>query len=214
MQAHKRELIKAERLTSICHLSGRGARDGARTEKRRYHGVFALLCISALLTIAHAQPATPPSPAWQVYFSPAGGATTAICQALGNARSSILVQAYSFTSAPIADALIRAHKKGVRVQVLLDKSQQQMKYSCIDILMAAGVPLLIDASHAIAHNKVMIIDNEILITGSFNFTKAAEERNAENLLIIHNKDLSAKYLSNWGDHQSHSLPYRRQVGLK
>ena len=65
----------------------------------------------------------------------------------------------------------------------------------------------IDSAHAIAHNKVMIIDGETLITGSFNFTRAAEESNAENLLVIHDKPLAVKYLRNWQDHARHSEDY-------
>ena len=63
---------------------------------------------------------------------------------------------------------------------------------------------MIDPAHAIAHNKIMIIDGETVITGSFNFTKAAEKRNAENLLIIHDKDLEGRYIENWKNHAGHS----------
>ncbi len=110
---------------------------------------------------------------------PRGGATFAIRQALDNAKSEVLVQAYSFTSASIAEALVKAHQRGVKVQVLLDKSQRTEKYSSADFLANAGIPTKIDAAHAIAHNKVMIIDKEIVITGSFNFTKAAEDLPAD-----------------------------------
>ncbi|HCA81727.1 MAG TPA: phospholipase D family protein, partial [Bacteroidetes bacterium] len=74
-------------------------------------------------------------------------------------------------------------------------------------LAGAGISVFIDHVHAIAHNKVMIIDNESIITGSFNFSKAAEERNAENILIIQNKQLAAKFLENWRIHQRHSTLY-------
>jgi phosphatidylserine/phosphatidylglycerophosphate/cardiolipin synthase-like enzyme len=80
------------------------------------------------------------------------------------------VQAYSFTSALIAKALVDAHKRGVRVQVILDKSQRTEQYSSADFLANQRVPTTIDANHAISHNKVMVIDGEIVITGSFNFT--------------------------------------------
>jgi len=73
----------------------------------------------------------------------------------------------------------------------------------------AGIPTFIDDKHAIAHDKIMIIDRETVITGSFNFTKAAEEKNAENLLIIRNKDLAKTYLDNWMKHREHSEPYER-----
>jgi phosphatidylserine/phosphatidylglycerophosphate/cardiolipin synthase-like enzyme len=84
----------------------------------------------------------------------------------------IFVQAYSFTSSPIAKALVDAQKRGVKVQVILDKSQKTERYTSATFLDNAGVPTLIDAKHAIAHNKVMIVDNQTIITDSFNFTKA------------------------------------------
>jgi phosphatidylserine/phosphatidylglycerophosphate/cardiolipin synthase-like enzyme len=65
----------------------------------------------------------------------------------------------------------------------------------------------IDVQHAIAHNKVMIIDGETVITGSFNFTKAAEENNAENLLVIRDKKLAERYERNWQEHERHSEVY-------
>ena len=70
--------------------------------------------------------------------------------------------------------------------------------------MNAGIPTYIDAKHAIAHNKIIIIDRRIVITGSFNFTRAAEENNAENLLIITSPELAEKYLQNWQTHRDHS----------
>lgn len=168
---------------------------------------FVLLCLFALQIVAIAQPATTSSPTWRVYFSPGGEATFAIRQALDNAKSTVLVQAYSFTSAPIAEALVKAHKRGVKVQVILDRSQKTHKYSSADFLANSGILTRIDAVHAIAHNKIIIIDNEVVITGSFNFTKAAEEKNAENLLVIHNKELATRYTDNWMHHEGHSEPY-------
>lgn len=143
----------------------------------------------------------------EVYFSPKGGATEAVVSALGNAEKSIHVQAYSFTSAPIAKALVEAHKRGVAVNVILDKSQKTEKYSSADFLAHAGIAVLIDSKHAIAHNKIMIVDGKTVITGSFNFSKAAEESNAENLLVISDMDLAARYLQNWEDHCAHSISY-------
>ncbi len=71
-----------------------------------------------------------------------------------------------------------------------------------------GIPTFIDPAHAIAHNKIIVIDQETVITGSFNFTRAAEERNAENLLIIKSKDLAKPYIDNWNQHKEHSEPYQ------
>jgi phosphatidylserine/phosphatidylglycerophosphate/cardiolipin synthase-like enzyme len=142
-----------------------------------------------------------------VCFSPNGGCTKAIVDQIDNAKSEILIQAYSFTSAPIAKALVNAHKRGVHVEIILDKSNKSEKYSAGDFIVHMGVTTYIDSQHAIAHNKIIIIDKEIVITGSFNFTKAAEEKNAENLLIIKNKKLAEIYIDNWYKHKEHSERY-------
>ena len=146
---------------------------------------------------------------WQVYFSPKGGCTDAIIRELDKAKTSVLVQAYSFTSAPIAKALLDAHKRQVKVDVLLDKSQTGKKggYSPATFLLNQGISVKIDSAHAIAHNKVVVIDGESVITGSFNFTKAAEEKNAENLLVIRDKKLAFLYTRNWEEHERHSERY-------
>jgi phosphatidylserine/phosphatidylglycerophosphate/cardiolipin synthase-like enzyme len=149
---------------------------------------------------------------WEVYLSPKGGCTDAIIRELSKAKTSILVQAYSFTSPPIAKALVDAHKRGVRVEVILDKSQRTDQYSSATFFANAGIPVKIDAAHAIAHNKVMVIDGETVITGSFNFTKAAEENNAENLLVIHDKQLTDRYIKNWEEHARHSEVYAGRGG--
>ncbi|MCL1894529.1 MAG: phospholipase D family protein [Holophagaceae bacterium] len=143
----------------------------------------------------------------QVHFSPGGSPTTAVINVLDEAKRSVHVQAYSFTSALIASALKSAHDRGVKVLVVLDKSQRSERYTSATFLTNAGIPVWIDKKHAIAHNKVMIIDESIVITGSFNFTKAAEERNAENLLIISNKQIADEYLANWEIHRGHSEAY-------
>lgn len=143
-----------------------------------------------------------------VYFSPDGSCTAAIVQEINDARKAILVQAYSFTSKPLAEAMMRAHKRGVEVWVVLDSSQRTSKYSSATFFRNQGMDVYIDSKHAIAHNKVMLIDNRVIITGSFNFTKAAEERNAENLLIIKEKiQLVRAYWHNFDKHLDHSVEY-------
>lgn len=139
-----------------------------------------------------------------VYFSPGGGAQAALVAAIGQARKSILVQAYSFTSAPIARALKAAWDRGVAVRVILDKSQRSEHYTGLTYLVHAGVPTWVDSAHAIAHNKVMVFDGRVVATGSFNFTKAAEEKNGENLLLLESPSLAEVYARNWQDHLEHS----------
>ena len=85
------------------------------------------LCLTGFATLAAPPPTAPPP--ITVYFSPRGGCTDAITAELGHATNNVLVQAYSFTSAPIAKALVEAHKRGVKIEVVLDKSQRSEKYS-------------------------------------------------------------------------------------
>jgi phosphatidylserine/phosphatidylglycerophosphate/cardiolipin synthase-like enzyme len=144
----------------------------------------------------------------QVFFSPDGGCTEAVVRHLDLAKRTIDIQAYSFTSASIAKAVADAHKRGVVVRAILDKSQRTAKYTSATFLANAGVPTFIDDRHAIAHNKIMLIDGQTVITGSFNFTKAAEESNAENLLILGGQPrLYEAYARNFAEHLSHAQPY-------
>ncbi len=148
-----------------------------------------------------------------VYFSPKGGCTDACVREIQAARQMIFVQAYSFTSAPIAKALTDAHARGVKVTVVLDKSQKGEKYTEADFVLQAGIPTYIDEKHAIAHNKIMLIDGRTIITGSFNFTKSAEESNAENLLVMHDMpQLYAAYQQNFQAHLGHSVQYVGRAG--
>jgi phosphatidylserine/phosphatidylglycerophosphate/cardiolipin synthase-like enzyme len=143
-----------------------------------------------------------------IYFSPRGGCTQGIIDQIRQAKKEILVMAYSFTSVTIAEALLEAHKHGVKVEAVLDKSQRSEKYTSATFLANAGIPTWIDDSHAIAHNKVIIIDRETVITGSFNFTRAAEERNAENVMVVHSRELAKIFHENWLKHREHSDVYR------
>lgn len=173
-----------------------------------------LLFIGAMLSLAHPQipcnaAPLPSSGTVEAYFSPRGGTTAAIVREIDSAKSEILVQAYSFTSSPVAKALAQARRRGVRVEAVLDKSNVTGKYSGATFIANAGIPVWIDSQHQIAHNKIIIIDRQTLITGSFNFTKAAEEKNAENLLVLKgNPSLVGKYIGNFNDHKGHSGPFR------
>lgn len=144
----------------------------------------------------------------QIYFSPRGGAADAIVKELGKGKTEILVQAYSFTHKDIANALVDAKKRGLHVEIILDKSNISKNYSAGDFTSHMGIPTYIDAQHAIAHNKIIIIDGKTVITGSFNFTRAADEKNAENLIILKNKDVATIYMENWEKHKKHSQEYQ------
>ena len=140
-----------------------------------------------------------------VFFSPDGGCADAIVSQLAAARKSVHMQAFYFSSPKIAKAVLEAHKRKVDVTVIVDKSVETANYSSADFLANAGVNTLVDSEHAIAHNKVILIDGQVLITGSFNFTASADTDNAENLLIMNNKPkIYAAYEKNFQDHLKHS----------
>jgi phosphatidylserine/phosphatidylglycerophosphate/cardiolipin synthase-like enzyme len=140
-----------------------------------------------------------------VFFSPKGGCQEAVVAEVKKARREILVQAYSFTSEPITQALVDAKKRGVHVDVILDKSNEVENYSDLHVFLEKGLAPVIDHDHAIAHNKVMIIDQKVIVTGSFNFTNQAELHNAENLIIIKgHPELVRQYRQNFLAHKGHS----------
>lgn len=150
----------------------------------------------------------------QVAFTPGDDASALVAEAINKARKQVLVQAYSFTHKDIAEALVAAKRRGVDAQMIADRQQMETgATSLVAWLAQQGVPVWIDADHAAAHNKVMVIDNgtqdAIVITGSFNFTHAAQHRNAENLLVMRgNPTLAEAYAANWRRHKIHSLPLR------
>lgn len=141
-----------------------------------------------------------------MHFSPKGGCTEAEAAFVLEARASIHLQAYGFTSPRIAEALCEAAKKpGVTVEVVLDRSNSTDKHSVMSQVQACGVHAWIDAKHQIAHNKVTIVDGTAVETGSFNYTQAAETGNAENCLVLHDADLAAQYEANFQVHKAHSV---------
>lgn len=144
-----------------------------------------------------------PSSEIEVHFSPHGGCEIAIVKHIDDARSSIFVQAYSFTSRPIGDALVRAHQRHVDVRIVLDRSDRASN-SLVDEMVAAGIPTAVDSKHAIAHSKVMVLDRAVVETGSFNFSQAAENANVENCLFIPDRKLAEQYIANWQHHRDHS----------
>ncbi|HEY2566679.1 MAG TPA: phospholipase D family protein [Candidatus Aquirickettsiella sp.] len=146
-------------------------------------------------------------PAIQACFTPGQDCTHQITSHISQAKHSVLVQAYNFTSKDIADALIEAKNRGIKVKVILDKSQRTQKYSLLHYIVDAGIPVWIDTKPAIAHNKIMIIDEKEVITGSFNFTDSAQKRNAENVVFISDTKLAKEYIQNWENREHQSISY-------
>lgn len=140
-------------------------------------------------------------------FSP-GNAEGLVIHTIESARSTLRVAAYSFTSKPIAEALIAAKKRGVDVQVVVDKSQETERYTSATFLANMGVPVRVDTRYAIMHNKFMVIDGQTVQTGSFNYTSSAARRNAENVLILAGvPQLASTYAHEWQRLWQESEPY-------
>ena len=143
-----------------------------------------------------------------ICFTPGQDCTTLIVSTIDTAKTELRVQAYGFTASPIIDAIGRAKARGVDVQVILDKSNESAPESGAPTLVLDGITPKIDDSVAIAHNKVMVIDQKTLITGSFNFTNAAQNSNAENVLVIKDDpELAMTYRKNWESRAAASRPY-------
>ena len=142
----------------------------------------------------------------ELAFSPRDDAEKVLIGLVQDARKSLLVHAYAFTSRSIADAMVAAHHRGVKVEVLADAH-------AIGRLLAGGVPVAFETAYSAAHNKVLIVDAEgpgcAVLTGSYNFTWSARNRNAENILIVREHcPLARAYRDNWRRHRADATPIR------
>lgn len=133
-----------------------------------------------------------------VCFTPPSKCGDFIVEQIKQAKQSIYIQAYGFTSRKIIDALIEAKNKGVEIEIILDRSNfHKKKQQVIELLENNHIKVYQDKVAGIAHNKVMIIDNITVITGSFNFTDNADKRNAENVIVLHDSNVAKQYYDNW-----------------
>jgi phosphatidylserine/phosphatidylglycerophosphate/cardiolipin synthase-like enzyme len=168
------------------------------------------------LPVSQTPPALPARGTVQVAFTPWDDAEAMIVDGIRRARRQILVQAYSFTSRALANALMAARRRGVDVQVIADREQTfGGESSRIPELAEAGIPVMLDVRYQSAHNKVMVMDagteDAAVVTGSYNWTYAAQHKNAENVLILrHNPDVAHAYAANWRRHFADALPYSAQ----
>ena len=179
---------------------------------------FAVVLLVAMASATAQTRVAPPFPARgtvQVAFTPWDDAEGMIVEAIGAARRQVLVQAFVFTSRALAAALIAARQRGVEVHVLADREQTfSGEGSRIPDLVAAGIPVDLEVRYLSAHNKIMVIDagtsEGTVITGSYNWTYAAQYRNSENVLIIRrHPELVRQYAANWMRHAQDALPYDR-----
>lgn len=140
-------------------------------------------------------------------FSPNKAAKELILGNINDAKKSILMAAYSFTSKDIAKALLNAHKRGVIVRIIVDDKSSRAKYSAVTFLANLGVAVRRNGNYAIFHNKFMVIDERDVETGSYNYSVAAAKKNAENVLFVKNAPAVAKqYTEEWCRLWEESIP--------
>jgi len=129
----------------------------------------------------------------EVGFSTTGTALDIILNAIHQAKRDIHVSAYIFTSKPVSLALLEAKKRGVNIKILADKKANGNKYSAVTFLKNHQIETCLTDYYAIMHNKFMVIDTNTVQTGSFNYSTNAAKRNAENVIVINNKDVANAY---------------------
>jgi phosphatidylserine/phosphatidylglycerophosphate/cardiolipin synthase-like enzyme len=127
-----------------------------------------------------------------VYFSPEDKCSSKLIYWIDKANKSIHILIYSFTLDSISEALIKAHKRGIEVLIVMEKSQLS-KYSKYEELKNSGIEVRLDNNPALMHNKIAIVDGKIVITGSYNWTESAEYKNNENMIIILSVDIAQIY---------------------
>lgn len=176
-----------------------------------YWLIFLLLSLLNNVTLADPLNHFEHNNTYQVCFTPGDNCLGLIINALDQAKTSIQMQAFSFTAKPIAKALIRAQRRGVNVQLIVDKQtaypEPPQRKNLAQYLVRQHIKVWVDDQPAIAHNKVIIIDGKTLLTGSFNFTYAAQEKNAENILLINDNHLAETYAKNWQQRLAQSSLY-------
>jgi phosphatidylserine/phosphatidylglycerophosphate/cardiolipin synthase-like enzyme len=132
------------------------------------------------------------------YFSPDDGVAAHILDALNSAKSSVYFMAFSFTRTDFADALVQKAASGVTVQGVFETRQIAAGGDAAwNALTAAGLGVRQDGNKYNLHSKVFIIDQQIVVMGSYNFSRNAEESNDENVLIIHDPEIAAAYYAEW-----------------
>ncbi len=139
-----------------------------------------------------------------ICFTPPSGCGSLIAQEIVKAKKTIYVQAYGLTSISIIHQLKAAKDRGVLVRILLDGGNLSDNQAVLTELQKYGIDVRFDKMPGIAHNKIMIIDNNKVITGSFNFTSAADHRNSENVILIEDANIASIYLKNWINREKES----------
>jgi phosphatidylserine/phosphatidylglycerophosphate/cardiolipin synthase-like enzyme len=188
-----------KQLTDNAVDADRSARDTAASRRQRLGPLRAAsVCLLALFFALLSMTAPAARAGVEAAFSPEGGALALTLSIINKAEKSILVAAFSFTSTPVAKALTNAARRGVKVRVVADKETNSKGYTAVAFLVGKGVPVRLNGAYNHMHNKFMVTDSKHVQTGSFNYTRAATDKNAENVLVVRDDPvIAAKYTAEW-----------------
>jgi phosphatidylserine/phosphatidylglycerophosphate/cardiolipin synthase-like enzyme len=182
------------------------------------------LVVALALAVAPVAAADAPTPrrypaggTVEIAFTPGDAVDNLIIAAIDRAQTEVLVHAYTFTHRRIAQALISARRRGIAVAVLADREQARaVPQNVLAQLASGGVEVWLDGNFVAAHNKVIVIDaglpNATTITGSYNFTIAAQRSNAENIVVLHdNEPVARAYRDNWRRLKAAAVPWSEEA---
>lgn len=168
-------------------------RQAAQAYAAEFEEMFGQSRFGELSPSGERPPGAPTSGGIEVYFAPDDGVAARVVELIDDARTSVAFLAFSFTSDDIAQAMARRAEAGVVVRGVMDADQAENLGSRYDEMRRAGVDVRLDGNPDRMHHKVIIIDGQLVVTGSYNFTRSAETQNDENLVVLHDPDAAAAY---------------------
>jgi phosphatidylserine/phosphatidylglycerophosphate/cardiolipin synthase-like enzyme len=147
-------------------------------------------------------------------FTPGDTCIPRIVSAIASANSRIFVQGYTFGLGPIPNALVAAKSRGVEIRVILDRSEYELGHSRgAAVLLGAGIPVQLDGGpggyFSIAHTKAIMIDDELTIGGSFNYSEHAEKDSVEDAAFMYGQELTGEFEAAWSRRWAVSVPLRQ-----
>lgn len=143
----------------------------------------------------------------KAYFSPGSECQQAIISAIDNAVNSIKICVFTISDDQITKAILNAHRRNITVKLLTDNEKLYDLGSDIRQLAQAGLEIRTDNTRNHMHHKFALIDNQVLITGSYNWTRSAALYNHENLIISNSKELVQDFLLEFDDLWQEMSPF-------
>ena len=169
------------------------------------HALAAIAIAIAITSTAHGITAD-----IQLFFSPRGGCADAAVKAIAAATTSMDIMAYSISEPRITAAIKEAKARGIKCRMVVNPTQESPVESSANAIAQSGVETRTDTIERLMHTKAIIIDAKIVICGSFNFSTAAENENAEAMMIVTDETIAKRYTEHFNEHWNHSRPFTKR----